>query len=141
MPPFPVSTSPDSGVILIVAVFLIAAWAGALAGGRGGIALASTILLVMGLGMYALSRGAIHEISAAIFVVGSVLVAARRRENDAKSTNLFAPTSLYRGVPYRTEEDKRAIAMVDGKAMSFQNNDIMKRFVDDMLSHRQSWFN
>lgn len=141
MPPFPVSASPDLGGVLIVAVLLITAWGGALAGGRGGIALASTILLIIGLGIFAVSRGAIHEISAAVFVVGSVLVAARRRENDVKSTQMFAPTSLYRGVPYRTEEDKRAIAMVDGRAMSFQNNEIMKRFVDDMLSHRQSWFN
>lgn len=140
MPPFPVPASPDSGGILIVAVLLIAAWAGALAGGRGGIALASTILLIIGLGIFAVSRGAIHEISAAIFVVGSVLVAVRRRESDVKSTGLFAPTSLYRGVPYQTEGNGLVIAMVDGKAMSFQNNDLMKRFVDDMLSHRQSWF-
>jgi hypothetical protein len=141
MPPFPVPASPDSGGILIVAVFLIVAWGGALAGGRGGIALASTILLVMGLGMYALSRGAIHEISAAVFVVGSVLVAARRRASDVKSTEVFAPTSLYRGVPYRTEDNGIVIAIIDGEAMRFHNDGLMKRFVDDMLSHRQSWFN
>lgn len=141
MPPFPVSASPDLGGVLIVAVLLIAAWGGALAGGRGGIALASTILLIIGLGIFAVSRGAIHEISAAVFVVGSVLVAARRRENDAKSTQLFAPTSLYRGVPYRTAEKGLVIVIVDGQALSFQTDEMMKRFVDDMLIHRQSWFN
>lgn len=148
MPPVPALQEASLVGVLILAVFILAAWGAAVTGTKAGRIIGSIILILVGLTLLATSRGAIHEVSAALFIVGGMLLAGTIAREKAEAVDIFVPTSLYRGVPYiapaavkgqwRTAGGVELRALIDGTVVGFTDLSVFMRFVDDMVEQRRA---